>query len=248
MPRFVNSWEESVPGWHRRLRAEIVKQTEESHIPSQKATRLAASGDYRIGVWRLPYGKMDDECGPFRNRDVEMNVWNAEGVIASAVFVEWRSDDPSCGTIDDFVYWADSFETREFGEAISEQWGWAPPFECGTVVIFDRLKIVSRRDVDRKAWPMLREMIDREFKRRSTILFLKAFPLEFEGKAGSIDYDRLFHRRQTAMVAHYGRQLEVEPIPGESGKKGWMWKPLGRYCSPPASEVFGEDDYDSTEL
>lgn len=59
-----------------------------------------------------------------------------------------------------------------------------------------------------------------------SIIVLKAFPLEYEGRApkGSRVQFRL-RRRQRAMQRYYARVLQMKQLPGRHGKDGWMWRP-----------------------
>jgi hypothetical protein len=77
-------------------------------------------------------------------------------------------------------------------------------------------------------------LIQRLFKGRS-LLILKAFPLEYEGRVTGANAGS-FHRRQKAMKRHYERILGVSPFPGADGENGWMYSVPDRFntmISPP---------------
>lgn len=59
-----------------------------------------------------------------------------------------------------------------------------------------------------------------------SLLIMCAFPLEYEGNAPSgTPQHRALRRRQRAMIRHYKKVFGVEPLPGQYGKAGWLWKP-----------------------
>lgn len=81
-------------------------------------------------------------------------------------------------------------------------------------------------------------LIGHLFKGRS-LLMLKAFPLEYEGKV-AIENKESFLHRQRAMMRHYQRILAVSPFPGGDGKDGWMYSVPGHLkglISPPSGRA-----------
>ena len=68
------------------------------------------------------------------------------------------------------------------------------------------------------------ELIASEFADHS-LLTMKAFPLEYEGRAppGANSHLGLLSR-QKAMMRYYRRQFDVVPFPGPSGAEGWLYK------------------------
>jgi hypothetical protein len=55
-----------------------------------------------------------------------------------------------------------------------------------------------------------------------SILVMKAFPLEYAGRAD--ENPQAFVRRQQAMIRLYRRVFGVEPFPGPHGARGWLWR------------------------
>lgn len=55
-----------------------------------------------------------------------------------------------------------------------------------------------------------------------SLLILKAFPLEYEGKVTDKNRDSFLHR-QRAMKRHYQRIFVVSAFPGIDGDDGWMY-------------------------
>jgi hypothetical protein len=81
-------------------------------------------------------------------------------------------------------------------------------------------------------------LIGRLFKGRS-LLILKAFPIEYEGRVTAENSDS-FLRRQRAMKHHYQRILAVFPLPGIDGERGWMYsipERLRNIISPPQGRM-----------
>lgn len=70
-----------------------------------------------------------------------------------------------------------------------------------------------------------RAMLDR-LERNAAILFCLAFPLEYTCRCGpGVPADVGRARRLKAMVRHYGKLFGLEPLPGEHGRGGWLWRP-----------------------
>lgn len=79
-----------------------------------------------------------------------------------------------------------------------------------------------------------------------SILTMKAFPLEYEGRMskGSLAEYGL-QKRQLAMVRHYRRLFGVIPFPGKVGNDGWLYKiaPRLRELIPPPGFYEAEATY-----
>jgi hypothetical protein len=116
-----------------------------------------------------------------------------------------------------------SARTAELGEVLVTAWpeGVYEVFDFGPVIEF-RLAWVAPAHSGRVPWGAAAlALIEREFADFS-ILLLKAFPVEYSGRAtGHIR--RLTHR-QRAMRRYYQRLLAVAPMPGGWGREGWMWR------------------------
>jgi hypothetical protein len=105
---------------------------------------------------------------------------------------------------------------KQFGNLIDE----ITPI--GPILDFRRAWIMPRfahGDLFRLAARALAEKLD------YSIMVLKAFPLEYEGKAleGS-DLEIAFKRRVRAMIRYYQRIFGVRPFDGEDGDTGWLWR------------------------
>ncbi|NTF17654.1 hypothetical protein G6L37_04525 [Agrobacterium rubi] len=93
------------------------------------------------------------------------------------------------------------------------------PLDYGSIAIFHRLVITAETSV---VWEAITATIRTEFK-KSSMLLLKPFPLEWEGEV-TPENEEAFVRRQSAMKRYYRRTLGVQTIDGDPGV--WMWKPI----------------------
>ncbi len=75
---------------------------------------------------------------------------------------------------------------------------------------------------------VLEAFIVRHFANFS-ILVLKPFPLEYEGRVDSSAKDRATDIRQKAMIRYYSTTLGVDLLPG--CREPWMWRPSSRIAS-----------------
>jgi len=72
-----------------------------------------------------------------------------------------------------------------------------------------------------------------------SLMILKAFPLEYEGKVTDENRD-LFLHRQRAMKRHYQRIFAVSAFPGIDGESGWMYSVPEQFrgiISPPSGRT-----------
>lgn len=198
---------------------------------SQQPTWSNTAEGLTLKVWRARYWKDGPE--DFGYRSVSFRVSSNRKSLASGKFVEWCG--PPQSFLDDFFYAADAMSQADHDTAdiLISRWGEdKSPFDYGTIVRFERLVVSSHSPA---IWALISRLIGREFMRRGSIMMLKAFPLEYEGRLGAnapIAFRHRFKRRCKAMQRHYRHRLEMRIVPGSYGRDGWMWRPL-RYCPTP---------------
>jgi hypothetical protein len=78
---------------------------------------------------------------------------------------------------------------------------------------------------------LIARLLNREFRRRGSMIVLKAFPLEFEGVGPAASGKRV-KRRTSALVRLYERRLGMTALPGKNGRAGWMWRALRSPIKP----------------
>jgi hypothetical protein len=75
-----------------------------------------------------------------------------------------------------------------------------------------------------------KKLISQEFDSHA-LLTMKAFPLEYEGKAPTGSGSRTgLILRQRAMIRHYQKTFGVAPFPGQAGEEGWLYKINSRFA------------------
>jgi hypothetical protein len=197
----------------------------------RKPSWRSAINDLIIRIWRQRYCKEDDEI--FSHRTIGFEVLLDSEPIAVGHFVEWRSS--SICFLDEFVFAADAVSQADYdmAELLKSKWtdGFSP-FDYGNIVRFERL-VIKSSNRSPLVWKLISEMIEREFEQRCSLLMLKAFPLEFEGRHDQHSPPRTrerFQSRLAAMKRYYERVLRAVPVPGYSGKQGWMYRGM-RYRS-----------------
>lgn len=78
-------------------------------------------------------------------------------------------------------------------------------------------------------------------------MFALAFPTQYAGNVpGACPARQGFNRRRMAMLRHYKRILNLSPLPGWAGSKGWVWRMLNTDVLDPEqnSDV---QDYDASD-
>jgi hypothetical protein len=214
--------------------AELVTRELDASAVTTKPSWSKSEGGLTLEVWRHRYQKEDEES--FAHRSVHFRASGNSWPIAAGHFVEWRG--PPISFLNEFFYAADAQSQADHDTADILQTYWSDetaPFLYGTLVRFERL-VIRSTNRSPEVWALLSGLIEREFARRGSILMLKAFPLEYEGRhnagspAASHEHFRL---RAMAMRRYYRWRLKMRRVPGRYGKDGGMWRPL-RFCPPPA--------------
>jgi hypothetical protein len=175
------------------------------------------------------------DAGFVRKR--ELFCWLFEGRIriGAVHFIEWDIDPFANKT--DFLFEMDSHEqiTGELAVVISSAWKLAELVDHGRLLEFRTAWMMPGRQPG--AWLHAAELLmDRVYRDDASVLVLKAFPLEYEGSnPKESGLDAALERRQSAMKRHYVRCLRVEPMPGDFGRDGWMWRALSAGVPKPAA-------------
>lgn len=230
-------------GWSleaaRRLAVESVLRTDE--VQGRRPRRSTVDGAYRVDCYRG--NLVNDPWADFEplSRRVYISVSYSDVLVALASFREWTVP---FGTSEYDFWWAAdcvSVEEGEMAYIACSYWSydeWPPDF--GSLVLFNRLAIRSQADPDRRALALVRAMIELEFGQRSSLMLLKAFPLEYESRPDHGNRAADFDARRSAMMRLYARKLGVAPFVDQQAFSGWMWRPL-RYCPPPTTKVPNAD-------
>ena len=109
--------------------------------------------------------------------------------------------------------------------------GRARPFRRGNIVEFRR-SFMATDSANLACWAVCsRLVIEAYFADRCSTLFVKGYPLEFEGRLPPDDEPAhlAFRRRRAAMMRHYEKELAVKPIAGALENDGWMVADLRRW-------------------
>lgn len=211
---------------------------------SRKPSWFTEENAYRMECRRSRYERIDsgvEDGDNFRRREIRMSISIQNVVIAKALFVEW--DSPGMVDPTSFIEEADALSYADYRLALAVARSWDMhefPFDYGTIVSFERLTINSVADTDKRVWDLLNHAIEKEFKRRGSVLVLKAFPLEFENSVTTDAQKIAQGKRVDAMRRLYRQRLGVQTLPNDFGKEGWLWRPL-RYCPEPGLIPWQED-------
>lgn len=189
----------------------------------------------RDGTYLLRFRKsrshrmmMRDGC--VKQRDLFCWIIAKKRRVGALNFVEFEPDvlisnDDFFDTMD-----ADYHADAHLAEVLCTAWDEVVPdvLDYGPVLEF-RLAWVSPEYARSGLWAAAaRALIEAEFDDHS-ILVMKAFPLEYEGRApiGAPAHKGL-ERRRAAMVRYYGRLFGVARFPGMFGDDGWLWRANSR--------------------
>jgi hypothetical protein len=183
--------------------------------------------DLVLRVWRTRYEKEET----FSHREIEFTIENDGQAVSLGRFVEWRG--PPLSDLEQLVDDGHAVYQTDFemAKVVLRHWGDAvpSPFDCGTVVRFDNVKIKANPHSG-VIWNLIQSLVDREFSNRGSVLLLKPFPLEYAGSFTRADC-LAFKSRVAALQRLYKYRLGMTPI--HANKGGWMWKALW-HCPEPA--------------
>jgi hypothetical protein len=121
---------------------------------------------------------------------------------------------------------AESFIEGHLAETLCDSWKWfsVEVAQHGTLLDF-RMAWADPARCPHGLWSAVaKEIISREFPGH-VLLTMKAFPLEYEGRApmGAASHVGLLSR-QKAMIRYYRQQFDVVPFSGQSGDEGWLYR------------------------
>jgi hypothetical protein len=103
------------------------------------------------------------------------------------------------------------------------------PFDYGTLLVFDRLRIKTASVAESvTAWSWIEGLVKR-LATRASFMVLKAYPLEFENNApkdlrAKENLDHRLQARQAAMRRLYRHRVGMQDFPSEATCDKWMWR------------------------
>ncbi|SHG46102.1 hypothetical protein SAMN05443248_1633 [Bradyrhizobium erythrophlei] len=197
----------------------------------------------RLAVWFPKWPGLANR-GEYERRDISFAISDAQDrVVAAGEFEEWAffwlpekylKDDQHIG-VPNLRHWceneADAHDDNSYQAAHTVLRAWGPherktdetPFEFGSIVIFDRLRIEAGNVPQSGAvWVLIQKLIDRQFKGKqncSAMILIKPFPLEYTGDVNSGNA-AAFARRRDAMVRLYGARLGARLL---DQRDRWLW-------------------------
>lgn len=190
---------------------------------------LEIGGEEADLSWRLTRWVQLDEAEEYETRYRELHaLLRKNGVLIG--YLHFREVDLGSDDNDAFREAMDmgSSATYELGEVLASEWR-DIAFEVssyGSVVELSMLWMSPGRQTE--IWTRAVDTIlGRRFFAGRSILVLKAFPLEYNGKVTQQNI-RSKQRRTLAMTRLYNKCLDMAPLPGRPGKEGWMWAPSPR--------------------
>lgn len=192
----------------------------------RKMTFETERANYILRYRKSRWHRMDEDTGCVRKRDLFCWFISKNRRVGALHFVEFDPDDFIDNEKFFYTMDADYHADAHLAEVLCDAWHDVADqvFAYGPVLEF-RLAWMSPKCAKSAAWVTGAEaLIKAEFDEHS-ILVLKAYPLEYEGRArdGSPAHDRLL-RRRAAMIRYYKRLFGVDCFPGMSGADGWLWR------------------------
>jgi hypothetical protein len=189
---------------------------------------------HRIG--RKDWLAWGDEEGPVGLREVFGWLCRGPERLGALAFNEWHLV-PGIGR-DEFIQEMDAHTDASYAlaEAVAAVWPVGALSERGPLLEFSRLWVHPAHARGSPWAPAAQALIRRRYERRSSVMILKAFPIEYEGEVPEGSPLRsACDRRQRAMRRLHARALGMRPFPGELGDEGWMWRPLSAGVPEPTA-------------
>jgi hypothetical protein len=211
------------------IRHEIARKARYPHRLELELAGRTLEVRYRRG---RKYTLLGEQYSAVKSRDIF--AWILQGTIrlGAVEFIEWHVDPLT--DEDDFLYEmdADSAGAMAVAEAVQSVWDVAILSCYGPLLEF-RLAWMLRSAARDSIWAKAAErLITAQGASRFSVLLLKAFPLEYEGRVS--DAPVAFELRRRAMMRLYRRVVDVRPLPGWAGRDGWMWRPMADDVVAPA--------------
>jgi hypothetical protein len=187
--------------------------------------------------------RMDEGTGCVRTRDLFCWILFEEQQVGALHLVEFKPDTDIDN--DEFYYTmdAEAFADVKLAEVLCHSWHDVvhDVLVHGPVLEF-RLAWMSPEHAKSAVWATAAEALIRAEFDEYSILVMKAFPLEYEGRApeGSPAHDFLIHR-QAAMIRYYTRLFRVDRFPGTWGADGWVWRAnprIAHLIPPPYADAW----------
>lgn len=170
-------------------------------------------------------GDLDYGEGLLRRKLFAWLILNGERIGA----FEMNQIDPNgCADNDEFLMVMDASEKFEadMSDVLCTQWNdiIGDVTHAGPILDFRYAWIAPEHAGGSLFSKCSHALIDR-FCPRYSILVIKAFPLEYEGReiAANPAMGRAVDCRERAMVRYYGSVFGVRPFPGKAGEEGWLF-------------------------
>lgn len=183
----------------------------------RKLTLTAILNGLRLDYWRYSWRKLW-EAEDFRRRlHFFKIIGDTDRIMAAGEFDEWGCAPGYCASLERFVQACDTDSQTAY------EMGWAAfkafcrdernhkhnVLDYGSVALFHRLCIESNNATESAtAWRLIDKLVNRFASRDVSMMILKAFPLEYEGKLTN-ENRAAFERRRRAML----RLLPLQPAP-----------------------------------
>ncbi|WP_128946357.1 hypothetical protein [Bradyrhizobium zhanjiangense] len=204
------------------VRAETARRGSYPHSLVSNHNGRSATLKYRRSRWSW----LAEEVGVVRYR--ELFCWVMLGKQRVSAFQLFEYELSPLLDNQDFVQVMDAESSIEceLAEVLCEAWDWFSDevSDYGNLLDF-RMAWTDPEQCPHGLWcKAANDLIAHEFPRHA-LLTMKAFPLEYEGRAprDAKSHVGLLSRRR-AMVKYYKRQFGVNAFPGPSGSDGWLYK------------------------
>jgi hypothetical protein len=205
--------------------------------PEEFGYRLARKLNYRFKVpgdfapylaayHRSNWFKVCDHFDGVRRRNTTVQITLDGRLIGMLAFREFRFAE--CLSNTDFLIAMDASSDMEMrvADVLCAHWQVDDDLASYGDLLEFELAWTEPRNGHGDVWVRVaRAMLDR-LERDASILFCLAFPLEYSGRCGpGVPADIGRARRQKAMIRHYRKLFGLEPLPGNYGRDGWLWRP-----------------------
>jgi hypothetical protein len=191
--------------------------------------RFKVPGDfapYSASFHRSNFFKVCDGFGGVKRRDTAVRIALDGRLVGMLAFREFRFVEALSNRSFFIEMDANSDMEARIADMLCAHWQVDDDLASYGDLLEFELAWVEPRKGHGDIWVRVANAMLAVLEKNAAIIFALAYPLEYSGRCGegtNADVGRA--RRQKAMLRRYKSLFNLESLPGEHGKTGWLWRP-----------------------